>query len=91
MFHIVSPRILRYLMISAGHAWPKDEPEVRIGECRCQSAYGDWAEIFPASGNGPITVSEKESIPSRQFSGWWFGTWLSFFIIYGYIWDNPSH
>jgi len=35
-------------MISAGHAWPKDEPEVRFGECRCQSAYGDWAEIFPA-------------------------------------------
>ena len=73
-------------MISAGHAWPEDEPEVRFGECRCQSAYGDWAEIFPAQQETVQSPFRKsESIPSRQFSGWWFGTWLLFFIIYGII------
>ena len=60
-----------------------------------------------ASATGPQSLSrkwrrgpswrERKRFRSRGalwkgLAGWWFGTWISWLsIIYGIIWDNPSH
>ena len=84
------------------HTWDSPWPcltnaaaRVRVAPAECGDA--GVLHAFPGGSKGGFSSAGGIEVDSTWFNmiqpmtGWWFHTSFIFSIIYGYIWDNPSH
>ena len=84
------------------HTWDSPWPcltnaaaKVRVAPAECGDA--GVLHAFPGGSKGGFSSAGGIEVDSTWFNmiqpmtGWWFHTSFIFSIIYGYIWDNPSH